>query len=286
MTTILVRPTELRQASQSLCGQAQKIAQAMETIDAQMRALKNQKFLGNRANVLQVRYEPKRDALLRTRELIVRFANDLEQAASRFEQADKGAGGGGNQPDAGKPPEGAKPKSPQPSKNKLPKVTDVAINMGDNRWKNIDMNNKTGEDIGQYGCLLTVLAMICKANGVDMDPRRVDAWMDANNGYQPGGSHANHTKQEAFLEAYLGRDITRTQIYARGNSAHLPNIQKNLNTGVPVVLHIDSQSNPADGHFVLAVGMDDKGNYICADPNGGKPVTVSSGKIRSARVYN
>ncbi len=284
MVDILVRPAELRQVSQTLRGQAQKIAQAIEAVDVILRALKGQKFLGNRANALQVRYEARREALLATKNLILRFAAELERAASTFEQADKGSSAGSGQPGGGTSPGSATPS--QPGAKKLPKVSDVAINMWDKRWKNIDMNNKTGEDIGQYGCLLTVLAMICKANGVDMDPQRVDAWMDANGGYQPGGSLAYLGKQEAFLEAHLGHDVTRTQIYARGNSDHLPNIQKNLNSGVPVVLHVDSAANPKDGHFVLAVGMDDKGNYICADPNGGKQITVSSKTIRSARVFN
>lgn len=98
---ILVRPAELRQVSQTLRGQAQKIAQAIEAVDAILRALKGQKFLGNRANALQVRYEARREALLATKNLILRFAAELERAASTFEQADKGSGGGGGQPGGG-----------------------------------------------------------------------------------------------------------------------------------------------------------------------------------------
>lgn len=89
MTEILVRPPELRRAADQLRAGAEKIGQAVESVDADMRALKGVEMLGNRADRLQVRYQGKRDALVRAKELILSFAASLEASAGTFEDADK-----------------------------------------------------------------------------------------------------------------------------------------------------------------------------------------------------
>jgi hypothetical protein len=257
----------------------------LELIDRDILSLKGDRFLGHRADAVQAHYAPKREALLRSKDIILHFVTDLEQVAGKFEQADRQS-----RPVSGSDGTGISGSIPMPTpaapKNKLPSIDQIRLNMGDTRWKNIDMNNKTGEHIGNYGCLLTVLAMICRANGVDMDPARIDAWNDANKGYPTNGSYMQIGAQEKFLSETLGRNIDQSTIYTRNSTQHgLPNVRKQLETGVPVVLHIDSKANPKDGHFVLAVGVDSKGNYICADPNGGKKLMVSNSEIRDARVY-
>ncbi|HEX2956529.1 MAG TPA: C39 family peptidase [Chitinispirillaceae bacterium] len=276
MSTILVRPVELRQTAEQLRSRAKRLTQALEAIDNTILSLKGDKFLGHRADAVQAHYAPKRAALLKAKEMVLHFSQDLEQAATSFERADKQ-----NTPT---PAPGPAP-TPAPG-NKLPSIKQIALDMGDPRWKKRYMNNKTGEDINHYGCLLTVLAMLCRANGVDMNPARIDAWNDKHGGYQ-SGSNMTYAAQIEFLSETLGRDINRSEIYTRNSTQHgLPNIRKQLDSGVPVVLHIDSKSNPTDGHFVLAVGIDAKGNYICADPTGGKQVTVSAKNVRDARIYN
>lgn len=285
MADILVRPIELRQVAIQLRTDASKISRALELIDQSILSLKGDKFLGHRADAVQVHYTPKRKALLKAKDIILHFVADLDQTAAKFEQADRQSGAmvgsnGTSNIDSKLTP------APAGRKNKLPSIDQIRLNMGDKRWKNIDMNNKTGEDIGAYGCLLTVLAMICRANGIDMDPSRIDAWNDVHKGYSQNGSYMSISAQERFLTETLGRNIDQSPIYARNSTQDgLPNIRKQLETGVPVVLHIDSKINPKDGHFVLAVGVDSKGNYICADPNGGKRVIISKGEIRDARVY-
>jgi surface antigen/uncharacterized protein YukE len=92
MATILVRPPELRQISEQMRSNAQKIDDALKSIDREMGVLKGHSFLGNRADSLQSRYHPKRDALLKAKELVIRFSENLKMAADVFEKADNGIG--------------------------------------------------------------------------------------------------------------------------------------------------------------------------------------------------
>lgn len=89
MVDILVRPTELRQISEQLRSSAKKISATLQAIDNDILSLKNDKFLGNRANAVQAHYAPKREALLKAKDIISHFSDDLQTAASNFEQADK-----------------------------------------------------------------------------------------------------------------------------------------------------------------------------------------------------
>jgi len=89
MIDILVRPPELRQISEQLRSSAKKINTALQAIDMDILSLKSDKFLGNRANDVQAHYAPKRDALLKAKEIVLHFADDLQNAANVFEQADR-----------------------------------------------------------------------------------------------------------------------------------------------------------------------------------------------------
>ena len=89
MVDILIRPAELRQISEQLKSGAKKIDTALQAIDNDILSLKGDQFLGNRANAVQAHYAPKREALLKAKEIVVHFAKDLQYAAVRFEQADQ-----------------------------------------------------------------------------------------------------------------------------------------------------------------------------------------------------
>ena len=84
MVDILVRPPELRQISEQLKSSAKKIGTALQAIDNDIASLKGDKFLGQRADSLQAHYAPKREALLKAREIVAHFAEDLQMAAAVF----------------------------------------------------------------------------------------------------------------------------------------------------------------------------------------------------------
>jgi len=89
MVDILIQPPELRRISEQLRTSAQKIEAALQAIDNDIRSLKGDKFLGSRSDKLQVNYAPKREALLKAKNIILHFAEDLNIAAGVFEKADK-----------------------------------------------------------------------------------------------------------------------------------------------------------------------------------------------------
>ena len=89
MTDILVRPSELRASAEQLHASAQRIGQAMQMIDHDISLLRGDKFLGQRATALHSHYAAKREALLKARQLILHFCQDLKTAADVFEKADQ-----------------------------------------------------------------------------------------------------------------------------------------------------------------------------------------------------
>jgi len=88
MVQILVQPPQLRKTAEQLRSQAQKIDQALHAIDDDINSLKGSVFLGHRATELQSHYAPQRDALLSAKNMVIRFAEELDTAASAFEKAD------------------------------------------------------------------------------------------------------------------------------------------------------------------------------------------------------
>ena len=282
MTQILVRPTELRQAAEQLHARAQRLSQAMQNIDQAILSVKGDRFLGHRADAVQAHYAPKRSALLKAKDIVLQFSQELEQAATVFERADKT----GNPEPAPAPSPAPKPDPGTKQARKMPAVKDFALNQWDSRWRDIKMNNQTGETLKNYGCLMTVISMIARIYGVETNPALVDKWIEAHGGYPANGSYMPMNMQVGFLNDVLDKKGSMSTIYSENPTQHgLLNVGKHLEAGRPVILHIESPINPKDGHFVLAVGTDANGNYICADPNGGKQVTIEADSIRSARVY-
>lgn len=90
MMTILVSPPELHKTSFQLMMGAKKIAAALNAIDNDMNDLKGHVFLGNRADDLQISYILKRESLIKAKEIVAAFANDLQNVATVFENADRG----------------------------------------------------------------------------------------------------------------------------------------------------------------------------------------------------
>jgi WXG100 family type VII secretion target len=182
---ILVRPAELRQTSQSLRGQAQKVHQAIETVDVTMRALKGQKFLGNRATALQSRYESRREALLAIKSLILRFSNELDRAATTFEQADRGSSGHSQ----GAPRDNSpgviispviSPIDPTPSPDAIKKMQDALRDL------NVTKNSRYQPGDGKTWCNIFTMDY-CKKMGVPLpqfldwnNDKKIDDHLDAN----------------------------------------------------------------------------------------------------------
>lgn len=89
MAEILVKPAELRQSSADIMKNARDIQAAVDQVDAAIRSLGPSRFEGVRADTLRSHYQKLRDRIYGFKPLIDAFGKDLEQAASRFEAADR-----------------------------------------------------------------------------------------------------------------------------------------------------------------------------------------------------
>lgn len=94
MTTILLKPVELRSIAGRLREHAQRISNAMEQVDQELNALGSGVFSGERAGLLRSRYRSQRDRMHNAAKVIRRFADLLSQAADAFEKADQSQGSG------------------------------------------------------------------------------------------------------------------------------------------------------------------------------------------------
>jgi len=179
MSNILIRPKELRQASDQLRANAQKIGTALQAIDQDILSLKGDKFLGHRADAVQAHYAPKREALLKARAIVLEFSKDLLEAATRFEMADKGSSGS-SVPTPGPTPSPVTPPVLKPDPAGTQKILDTI------KALNVTQNPKYLPRDGNTYC--NIFAMdFCKKMGVPFPEwldwnkdGRIDDYLNAN----------------------------------------------------------------------------------------------------------
>lgn len=142
----------------------------------------------------------------------------------------------------------------------------------DPRWS----QDKIGSDVGQndnlynYGCIITCLAMVCKYYGKDEDPGTLnkklkDAGAFTNSDlYTPGG----------LTKIYKVIKEDRTATPSLLTDAQVGQIRSSLDAGFPVIIGIDYNPKTVeyDSHFVLVVDYNpaDENDLTIADPLGGK----------------
>lgn len=89
MTEILVKPADLKLSATDVRKSANTIQHAVDQVDAAIKELGPTRFEGVRADTLRGNYQRLRDKIYGFKPLIDAFATELEQAASRFEAADR-----------------------------------------------------------------------------------------------------------------------------------------------------------------------------------------------------
>jgi len=140
------------------------------------------------------------------------------------------------------------------------------ISQLDDRWQNERLGTSY-TTIGQYGCLLTCVAMLLKFYGHDTDPKRLNTWLKEHAGY----SNGNLLVWGQVPVIYPGVTYDGKWEGSRNDI-----IDKCLADGRPAIIHVDY--NPAtsaiEQHWVLVVGKKD-GKYIINDPKDGKQVVFN-----------
>lgn len=148
-------------------------------------------------------------------------------------------------------------------------VEPIGLDQDDPRWGNEVMGDN-GKTIDQAGCLITSIAMIARINGADVTPSDVNNYMKSHNGYVENTSNMKLDSAKEFLESVLGKDFSYSWV---GNSQ----VNERINSGYPVLIHV--KGNTADGHWVLATGVDSAGNYVVYESSTGKQSTYPPSQL-------
>jgi len=147
-------------------------------------------------------------------------------------------------------------------------VEPVGLNQKDQRWSD-DKMGKNGRTINNAGCLITSVAMMARLKGADVYPNDVNDYMRSHGGYDGNTSNMYWGSGEKYLESVLGVDVTHKTVKSTS-------LEKILSAGNPVMLHVGSGN---DGHWVLATGIDSKGNYIVYESSSGKQSSYSPSQL-------
>ncbi len=184
----------------------------------------------------------------------------------------EGDSSGGKKEEGDKDESGAKtPSTTTPgetdSGNKVP-VEPVGLDQDDPRWGD-EVMGKNGRTIDNAGCLITSVAMMARLKGADVNPADVNNYMRSHGGYDGNTSNMYWGSGEKYLESALGVDVTHKTVQSTS-------LEKILSAGNPVMLHVGSGD---DGHWVLATGIDSKGNYIVYESSTGKQSSYSPSQL-------
>ena len=129
-----------------------------------------------------------------------------------------------------------------------------AFQQNDPRW-NLELLGPTIETIGQAGCAITSASMVLAAYGVDVDPERLNQYLNTHAGYTPNG----YVYWEKAAE---------TAPYGQVEKAYedVPNyalLDQQLLAGNPVIVRLKLRNGTP--HFVVVVGKEGW-NYLIRDP--------------------
>lgn len=142
----------------------------------------------------------------------------------------------------------------------------------DELWRKKYLGNST-TTIGNYGCLLTCAAMLCKFYGKDTDPARLNDLMKAN-----GGFNGNLFVWAGLEKVYPDIVIDWSNyINCELVPAPMDKIDAVLAKGYPVIVKVDYNpaTLPVNEHWVLIVGKEGS-SYIINDPIDGARVKFES----------
>lgn len=138
-------------------------------------------------------------------------------------------------------------------------ITIKQLSQIDPAWKNKPLGNDSST-IGQYGCLLTDITMVCNYYGFDETPSTLNDKMKAVGGFQ--GAYII----PAFLPNALPGMIFRDFLQCRDQPAPLAQIDACLAADKPVIVEVDySPSAGMQNHWIILTAK--KGDdYVMIDP--------------------
>ena len=144
------------------------------------------------------------------------------------------------------------------------KLTVTKFSQNDPKWSGIKLGTSTVSTIGNFGCLLTCAAMLCKYFGKDTDPQRLNEAMKKVGGFYNGSYWIWGKLSEVYPDISFDWDI-----YNKGNFEDIPAdltmLDKLLEQKIPAIVKVDfTPGGEVNEHWVLVVGKET--DYIVNDP--------------------
>ncbi|MCS7024397.1 MAG: peptidoglycan-binding protein [Bryobacteraceae bacterium] len=129
--------------------------------------------------------------------------------------------------------------------------------------RNLGNANRT---LAQAGCAISSIAMVLKFYGRDMDPGKLDAYLDANQGYV--GNCVVWDKAFKAGEKAGSPKLKVTQSNYTNQQHFSEVLDTRLAKNWPTVAQVDygTDNDTSGDHFVVVVGRSQDGYYIINDP--------------------
>jgi len=146
----------------------------------------------------------------------------------------------------------------------------------DGRWSAnlLGFNTDPQYSIGNYGCLLTCLAMYCTATSRTETPPSLNEKIKNVNGFVSGGLYDWTSLTRVYSD--VAQDFTSAYFSDAVPDSALDKMRSLIDAGKPLLVEIDF--NPAtvveDMHFVLVYGYDDNNVFYIVDPWTGTKTTL------------
>lgn len=161
-------------------------------------------------------------------------------------------------------------------KIQLPKT----YSQNDPAWRYKTLGNRG--TIGDYGCLLTCVAMVVTYFGHEETPATLDDHLIQSNGFANGNLFVWGAIPNIYKDiAYQGQTQTPDAL----SQGQMQKIKDALDKGFPVILQIDTVPATAafDEHWILAIGYDGD-DFIVQDPWDGATKRITSWGIAPQKL--
>ncbi|MCX6143818.1 MAG: C39 family peptidase [Ignavibacteriales bacterium] len=150
-----------------------------------------------------------------------------------------------------------------------------------------DAGNLVYGTIQNAGCTMSCIAMVLKAFGCDVDPRKLNVWMKENPPSFASGNNGNIGDWIKILLEYPGSTVGPTMEVGRGLKweggtlvkpapAYTAPLEYNLSLGYPSIVQIVNRHSDGreTAHWVLVTGKTLAGQYTILDPGDKAHVTL------------
>ena len=162
----------------------------------------------------------------------------------------------------------------------------------DLRWRGdiLGFNTDGKYNLGNYGCLITCLAMVAEYYGISITPKTINEVLKTKKGYLAGGGLYIYGSFSKIYPQIKEKRITTP--YPLTDS-QINEIKSAIDSKYPVMIQLDynPKTVEADQHFVLIIGYNpnDENDFLIADPIDGREKSLKSylgWLIPSARKTN